>query len=269
MKDGKNNHNHHRTVAAVAGLVLLRYCCGIVSAFPVLPAEFYGAVTVDNASAPAGTTLTARINGVERGSFITTAEGSYGGPDTLAPRLAVSGLEEEVGQPVLFFINGVKAQKIAVFSPGTSTLLDLGPGIAANFTVNSTSGTVPMTVRFTDMSTSLPTAWNWSFGDGNRSTLQNPVNTYLHPGIFSVSLNASNSGGSDSTVRTGYITVYPKGDLNTNWRVDIGDVTRVAYMVVGLISQDPRADFHNGNGTVEGSDAAKIAWYYVGKIPEL
>jgi len=268
MKDGKNNHNHHRNVAVLAGLVIFITCCGIVSAFPVLPVEFYGAVTVDNASAPAGTAITARINGIERGSFITTDEGWYGGPDTLAPRLAVSGLEGEVGQPVLFFINGVKAQKTAIFSPGTSTLLDLGTGIAANFTVNSTSGTVPMTVRFTDMSTSLPTAWNWSFGDGNRSTLQNPVNTYLHPGIFSVSLNASNSGGSDSTVRTGYITVYPKGDLNTNWRVDIGDVTYVAYMGVGLVPYNAAADFTN-DGRVNVADAARIAWYYVGKVAEL
>ena len=66
-------------------------------------------------------------------------------------------------------------------------------------------------------------------------------------------------------LKTGYITVYPRGDFNTNWRVDIGDVTRVAYMAVGLVPCDIQADF-NGDEMVDGGDAAKIAWYYVGKV---
>ena len=59
-----------------------------------------------------------------------------------------------------------------------------------------------------------------------------------------------------------------RGDFNHNERVDIGDVTRVAYMSVGLVTDDIQADF-NGNEIVDGGDAAKIAWYYVGKVTEL
>jgi hypothetical protein len=59
-----------------------------------------------------------------------------------------------------------------------------------------------------------------------------------------------------------------KGDFNNNARVDIGDVTRVAYMAVDLIQKDLGADF-NGNNDVDAGDAAKIAWYYVGKFPQL
>ena len=64
---------------------------------------------------------------------------------------------------------------------------------------------------------------------------------------------------------TNLVTVYPKGDFNTNWRVDIGDVTRVAYMAVGLTTEDIQADF-NFNDKVDGGDAARIAWYYIGKV---
>jgi len=60
----------------------------------------------------------------------------------------------------------------------------------------------------------------------------------------------------------------PKGDFNENGIVDIGDVAKVAYMVVGKTDADPAADF-NGNGAVDIGDAAKIAYYFVGKIVAL
>jgi hypothetical protein len=40
-------------------------------------------------------------------------------------------------------------------------------------------------------------------------------------------------------------------------------------MAANLTPKDPHADFQNGNGSVLGGDAAKISWYYVGKISEL
>jgi PKD repeat protein len=137
-----------------------------------------------------------------------------------------------------------------------------------NFIANTTVGTTPLIARFTDISTGSPTCWNWSFGDGFTSTNQNPVHTYANPGTYTVSLNASNHEDSNTTTLTSYITVYPKGDFNGNWRVDIGDVTSVAYMAVGLIPKDPNANF-KGYGVVDGADAAKIAYYYVGKVSGL
>ncbi|HOF96757.1 MAG TPA: dockerin type I repeat-containing protein, partial [Methanoculleus sp.] len=59
-----------------------------------------------------------------------------------------------------------------------------------------------------------------------------------------------------------------KGDFDGNGIVDIGDVSKVAYMVVGKTAADPAADF-NQNGKVDIGDAAKIACYFVGKIGEL
>ncbi|EHQ36023.1 dockerin type I domain-containing protein [Methanoplanus limicola] len=63
----------------------------------------------------------------------------------------------------------------------------------------------------------------------------------------------------------GNITIFGvKGDFNGNGAVDIGDVSRVSYMVAGLTTVNPAADF-NKNGNVDTGDAARIAWYYIGK----
>jgi hypothetical protein len=59
-----------------------------------------------------------------------------------------------------------------------------------------------------------------------------------------------------------------KGDFNNNGAVDIGDVAKVANMVVGNVQKDLQADF-NGNGDVDIGDAAKIANYFVGNIGAL
>jgi len=138
----------------------------------------------------------------------------------------------------------------------------------ANFTATPSFGNVPLTVQFNDTSTGTPTNWNWSFGDGALSTVQNPVHTYTTAGNYSVSLNVTNTDGSNLTVKDGYLTIFPTGDFNHNWQVDIGDVARVAYMVVGLSPIDLGADF-NRNGEVDIGDATKIAWFGVGKIPAL
>ena len=77
----------------------------------------------------------------------------------------------------------------------------------AAFTGSPTSGTVPLTVTFTDQSSGSPTSWSWSFGDGGTSTAQNPVYTYNSTGTYTVSLTATNAVGSDGETKTGYITV--------------------------------------------------------------
>ena len=79
----------------------------------------------------------------------------------------------------------------------------------AGFTTDTTSGPAPLTVQFSDTSTNTPTAWSWTFGDGATSTLKNPSHTYAAPGTYSVTLTASNLGGSDPVTKTNLITVTP------------------------------------------------------------
>jgi|GEM_PF-1445228 len=83
------------------------------------------------------------------------------------------------------------------------------PAPTANFTANVTSGEAPLAVAFTDASTGSPTSWAWDFeNDGViDSTEQNPVHTYTVAGTYTVNLTVTNAGGSNSAVKTAYITV--------------------------------------------------------------
>ena len=70
----------------------------------------------------------------------------------------------------------------------------------ASFSTNTTSGYAPLTVQFTDLSINT-TVWNWNFGDGTNSTLQNPMHTY-GAGNYTVNLTVSNTNGTDSKLAT-------------------------------------------------------------------
>jgi PKD repeat protein len=76
-----------------------------------------------------------------------------------------------------------------------------------NFNGTPLTGYPPLTVQFTDLSSNGPTSWNWGFGDGTNSTLQNPSHIYQTNGTYSVSLIASNINGTSSSVKAGYIVV--------------------------------------------------------------
>ena len=78
-----------------------------------------------------------------------------------------------------------------------------------SFWGSRTSGNAPLDVYFTDNSTNSPTAWNWDFGDGTSSTLQNPQHIYSEAGNYTVTLFASNEAGTGTKVRQDYIQVMP------------------------------------------------------------
>ena len=85
----------------------------------------------------------------------------------------------------------------------------------ANFVGTPTSGTAPLAIAFTDSSTGSPASWSWNFGDGITSTVKNPSHTYTSAGTYTVALNATNSAGSNTLTRTGYITVTSPNSSST------------------------------------------------------
>jgi gliding motility-associated-like protein len=64
-------------------------------------------------------------------------------------------------------------------------------------------------VKFKDLSTNAPLYWNWDFGNGQTSALQNPTISFNTPGTYTITLIARNRSGADAIRKTDYITVYP------------------------------------------------------------
>jgi PKD repeat protein len=85
--------------------------------------------------------------------------------------------------------------------------ITVNPLPVADFSGSPTSGTEPLTVDFTDLSSDA-TSWDWDFGDTGSSTAQNPSHTYS-AGTYTVTLTASNACGSDVATKVDYITVAP------------------------------------------------------------
>ena len=77
-------------------------------------------------------------------------------------------------------------------------------------TYDTTRGCVPVTVNFTGESNSVQqvTTWNWDFGDGGTSNIQNPTYTYNTAGDFTITLSIENSDGctnvTDTIIEFGY-----------------------------------------------------------------
>jgi len=97
-----------------------------------------------------------------------------------------------------------------VTKPGYITVHEIPVAPEAGFITNKRSGTVPLTIMFTDASTGTePLTYAWDFDNNGTtdSTVQNPQFTYSHIGNYTVKLTVTNSVGSNSTVKTKYITV--------------------------------------------------------------
>ncbi|MBN3035694.1 MAG: VCBS repeat-containing protein [Bacteroidales bacterium] len=84
----------------------------------------------------------------------------------------------------------------------------VAPQAVAAFTADPQSGTVPLEVQFTDLSTGgIIGWWAWDFeNDGiTDSWEQHPIHTYTEPGLYSVKLTVTNGVSTDSIIKTGYI----------------------------------------------------------------
>lgn len=104
------------------------------------------------------------------------------------------------------YINKLGAGRINAFKAVSNT--PYSP--IANFTTQLATIMPGTSINFTDLSLGIPSSWTWTFAGGSpaSSTLQNPVGiTYNTEGIYNVTLVSTNSFGTNTLTRVGYITV--------------------------------------------------------------
>ncbi len=79
--------------------------------------------------------------------------------------------------------------------PVTDTVvITVSPLPSVSFMPNPVLGCEPLEVSFSDFSAPNIVAWNWSFGDGNNSSIQSPTHTYP-AGTYSVTLEVTTAEG--------------------------------------------------------------------------
>ncbi len=79
----------------------------------------------------------------------------------------------------------------------------------ANFSATPRDLCAKMPVQFSDSSTGTVTTWDWNFGDGAHSTIQNPMHIYEDTGLFTITLIVGNNRCFDTLTFQNYIHVRP------------------------------------------------------------
>lgn len=114
--------------------------------------------------------------------------------------------------------------------------------LKAEFSADSTSGSVPMTVKFQDRSHNYTydystriKEWHWDFGDGETSGERHPSHTYAQAGAYTVTLRIVDSEGDEDTE------------------------TKAQFVVVDAKPQQPQAEFWAS--VMQGIQKTHVSFY--------
>lgn len=129
---------------------------GVAAATPAIAHQFYGTVSNNLGPAPAGSTIIAKINDNVRGSITVTTPGVFGGPDDWDDKLVVTADSSEIGQTIVFWVNGYQATPTAVYQEGGKSAIALTYTVPVP-TTTPTTGTPTPTPTPTIMPTPTPT----------------------------------------------------------------------------------------------------------------
>ncbi len=102
--------------------------------------------------------------------------------------------------PILIVIFGLICQQ-SLAQPGTTS---------AGFIANDSVGCPPLVVNFSPVAASNVANWDWDFGNGHTSTLQNPTESFANPGQYTITLTLTFfDGTTEQITKTNYIEVVP------------------------------------------------------------
>ncbi|MFA5214235.1 MAG: PKD domain-containing protein, partial [Methanoregula sp.] len=141
----------------------------------------------------------------------------------------------------------------------------LPTALVASFSSNTSTGTYPLAVQFTDSSTNTPTAWLWDFGDNSTSAVQNPTHIYTTAGSFSVNLTVTGAGGiSDSTIRIVTVNTPPAVVTNFTSNVTYGNYP-LSVQFTDMSTGSPMAwEWNFGDGSTNSTVQNAMHTYSAG-----
>jgi len=178
----------------------------------LLPHAFYGSVSFNGQSAPAGTVIEARVikNGIDIAThedgcgnpIVTTKAGEYGSTLGTEEWFLVQPKPDtdlQDGDIIQFYVNGVKAEQTYMFQSDTTTKLNLtANGIAAISTTESTqsstsgdTGSVTISSTGSNQESSSDTTTNTS-NNNDSSTPDNSANVQDQSNAVDGNSNAIN-----------------------------------------------------------------------------
>jgi len=97
----------------------------------------------------------------------------------------------------------------------TSILSNFIPPIST-FSVQYTNPPIATLVQFTDHTLNEPLFWDWDFGDGSFSSLQNPKHSFNIPGIHTIRLITRNCFSADTSYETINVQESPTISINVD-----------------------------------------------------
>ncbi|RLD83828.1 MAG: hypothetical protein DRJ02_12400, partial [Bacteroidetes bacterium] len=143
---------------------------------------------------------------------------------------------------------------------------DIGDLPTADFSWDPDPACLNAPIQFTDLSAPNIASWDWNFGDGSTSVMQNPTHAYATTGSFNVILTVTSTDGCTSSI-TQVITVdpLPVPDFTTDAPVCSGDsvhFTNLSSSPNGYIAQWIW-DFGDGNTvTIDYPNNPNVAHLY-------
>ncbi len=135
--------------------------------------------------------------------------------------------------------------------------------VAADFNADNTMVKAGTTVNFNDESWGEVEKWEWDFGDGNKSSDQNPSNTYKNKGTYSVELTVYAGEDSDTKTKTDYIKVYEELSLDPFNTFDLSDgslnfvvpsYSESDKLFVAIFPRDDAGSFHRAGSLLTSQE---------------
>ena len=188
------------------------YCANVnngISSGKLMRVNGLTGTVIDSSTMPVGYVTV----GYDSTIYVNTVEAANGRIFAFTPDLQT--IKWQMSLPYDYY-SGCPLGKEGVFvAIGSGTVIsaykqNISRKPVADFRVSKRDITTSQSVDFFDQSSYIPTSWNWTFTGGtpSSSSSQNPTGiVYNTQGIYDVKLVAINSYGTDTLIKTSYISV--------------------------------------------------------------